>query len=208
MIKSYIKNKRKIDRAISMFSLIFWVINFVFTEISINMLIKIVTASKDSWFTTSLQSEVENDPLLSNKTEVIVITIIVIMIAIMALAITTVVLFRNIQMKNMLTQLGVMTTLGYDKMQLYKFCMQDVLSDIIIAFPISIILSTFAWNIVSKTKVVSALQQLMNNHILTDVCAYVFCGVTIILVVMIHTYWFVNKSLKSGIRYMLGKGIV
>ena len=130
------------------------------------------------------------------------------MIVIMLLAMSTVILFRNIQMKNMLTQMGVLTTIGYNKKQICKFCMQDVLSDIIITFPISIIISTIVWSIIGNTKIVSTLQQLMNNHIMTDVCAYILCGTIIILVVMFHTFWFVKSSLEKGIRYMLGKGIV
>lgn len=208
MTGSYIKNKKKIDKSMSVYSFIFWIINFIFAQISINMLLKIITASREKWFNEAVQAEIQDDPFFASRTEMIVGTVIVVMVAVIVFSMVTVILFRNMQLRNMLTQMGVLTTIGYNKRQIYRFCMMEPMADIVVAFPVSVVVSYLIWLAIGKTKVVSKLMVLMNNHITMDIISYVLCGMLMIVVIMLHTRHYVEVNLKKGIRYMLGKGIV
>lgn len=207
-MKNYIKNHRRLDKSISRFSLIFWIINLVFIQIAMSMLLKIITASKESWFDETIQRELRNDPMFADRTELIIKTIEVIMLVIVVFSIVTVVLFRNIQLRNMLTQMGVLTAVGYNKWQIFKFCMMEPIADIVVTFPLSVIISIFIWQQMGKFKAVSTLQVFMNDSAMTGIVAFVVCAALMVMVTMIHTKYFVEVNTKKGIRYMLGKGIV
>lgn len=208
MSNSYIKNKRKMDKSISRYSLLFWIINFIFVQISINILLKIITANRQKWLAEAVYVEMERDPLFEARKEMIVGTVVVIMVAVMIFSMVTLILFRNIQLRNMMIQMGVLTTLGYDKKNIYKFCMQEPFFDMIAALPISIVISAILWFFIGRMEVVRKLMELMNDNIALDVLSYILCSLIMLATVMLHMGYFINKSLKKGIRYMLGKGIV
>lgn len=207
-MKNYLYNKRKQERAMSIFSLIFWVLNFVFLQLSVNMMFKVIYSGNTDWFEVAANKEALNDEFFLNRTELIMNTVIVILVAVVVFSVMTVILFRNVQLKNMLTQMGVYTVIGYSKKKIVKIAMLDVVVDMLIAFPISLIISAVAWKKIAGYEMISALLEVMGNSWWMDACVYVVCVILMLAAVYIYSMVFVNKSLKKGVSYMLGKGIV
>ena len=58
---SYLKNKFVIEKKIFYLYLIFWVVDLVFIEVSVNVLTKILTARQDSNFDSLLKQQISND---------------------------------------------------------------------------------------------------------------------------------------------------
>lgn len=179
----------------------------VFAEMSINMLLKIVTAERTDWFDNMKKAELTQDAFFIQRTELIMETIIVVMIVIIIFSTVTIVLVRNIQLRHLLCEIGIFRVLGYNRSRLLDVCMIEPVTDIMIAFPISILLSTFIWGRISKTDMVSFMLEMINNTIWIDISSYVVCAGIMILVTIIHTKIFLERSLKKGIRYMLGQGV-
>ncbi len=207
-MNSYIKNKRKTEKVVSILSICFWIINFVFLEISLNMFLKIISAGTSSWFDSAAKQEVSNDPFFIQRTDLIMTSMIVVLLVIIAFSAVTVVLIRNMQLKNMYTQMGVYVVVGYSKKRIYNICIMEPFADIIIAFPVSILLSAIVWKQLSKVDTIHSLLLLIGDSGWWDVLAYVIAALFIILVVLVHARIFINKSIKNGIRFMLGKGVV
>ncbi len=204
----YIKNKKKMDKSVCLYSVFFWIINFIFMQLSIKMLLKIIVTSKEKWFIDFIQSQLEEDPFFEERTKIIMWTVIAIMLAVMVFSTVTVVIFRNVQLKNELTQMGVLTVIGYNKKLIYKYCMQEPAADLYTTFPISMVCSILIWIFIEKAMDSSVIGIFMNNNIIVDIGSYVLCGVMVLIILMIHTKYFVDSNLKKGIKYMLGKGIV
>ena len=122
-MENYIKNKRREEKLVSIFSIVFWVINFIFVEISVSMLLMIITANKSSWFDRAAKFELTNDPFFINRTDTIIGMIVFVMVIVIMFAVFTVVLYRQVQLKNMLTQMAMFRILGYDKGQIMKICL-------------------------------------------------------------------------------------
>lgn len=66
-MNNYISNKRKIEKVSSIMGIAFWIINFVFLEVSINILFKIILANRSEWFEKAATMEVENDRFFINR---------------------------------------------------------------------------------------------------------------------------------------------
>lgn len=207
-MNSYIKNKRKTQKLVSTLNIIFWILNFVFAELSVNMLMIILNAEKTSWFDTMKKQSITMDMFFIQKTEFIMETTLAVMIVIVAFTVMAIVLMRSIQLKNILNQIAMYRVVGYDKKKLMDFCMMDAMADIMIAFPISVLISVIAWKYLSQIKMVSYMVQMTNESVWIDVAAYVSCVGILVLATVIHTKVFLEQSLKKGIRYMLGKGVV
>jgi len=208
MKDGYIKNKRMIEKALSIYSIFFWIFNCVFFEISFNLLLKILMASQTDWFVEMIASGLKGDADYEIKTKIILTLIIVIIAIIIIFCVVLMILFRKTQIKNMLTQLGVLSVVGYDKYQLNKFCYRESLADIVIAYPVSVIISVMGLHLIKLNYNVSETLEFMNNTICIDCFAYIGCFFIVMITVILHTKYFVGASLKKGIRYMLGKGIV
>ena len=207
-MENYIKNKRREEKLVSIFSILFWVINFIFVEISVSMLLMIITANKSSWFDRAAKFELTNDPFFINRTDTIIGMIVFVMVIVIMFAVFTVVLYRQVQLKNMLTQMAMFRILGYDKGQIMKICLLHPVADMAISFPISIVCSTIIWTILSKNENVELLLKLMNVNVWIEIVAFILCAIFVVLIIIIHTKIFIERSLKKGIRYMLGQGVV
>ena len=203
-----IRNKFKTEKLTSILNILFWLLNFIFVEISVNMFLKIISAGKSEWFYEAAEIEMQYDALFLSKSEMIINTIVVIVVMIVFFAIVTIVLFRNFQLKNMLAQMGIYRVLGYDKKGIFKLCMIEPMIDMCIAFPISIILSISIWKILYMNRTVYLMMQLVNDNIWMDILAYILCAGIMILVNIVHTKIYMEKCLKKGIRYMLAEGEV
>lgn len=208
IMKLYIISKRKVGKLVSILNLIFWIINFVFVELSVNMLIKIINAGNSVWFDKVAKQELTNDPFFINRADTIMEMVIFVLVIVILFSVVTIVLFRNIQLKNMLSQMGMYRVLGYSKQKLFGVCMLEPIADMIIAFPVSIVLSIIIWGSLSNVEVITFLLKLMNNTMSMDIVAFCVCAVFVIVITAIHTKIFMERSLKKGIRYMLGKGVV
>ncbi len=207
-LDSYIKNKRKQEKVVSILSIVFWILNFIFVELSVNMLLKIVTAGNSDWFAEAAKREVTNDPFIMNRSEMIINTILVVLLVIVSFSVVTIVLIRKMQLKNMLTQMAIYIISGYDKRKVFEICMLEPISDMLVAFPVSVVFSIGIWSGISKTEMIATLLKIMNNSVWLDLSAYVMCAGFMILVTAVHTLFFIKISVKKGIRYMLGKGVV
>lgn len=207
-MKNYIKNKRKIERLVSCLSIGFWIVNFTFSEICINMFLKIISVGKSKWFDQSLKIELTRDPFILNKTDLLMNMLIAVLSVIVVFSILSIVLFRNIQLKNSMSEIGIFRVLGYDKRQMLDICMIEAVADMAVAFPVSMIASILLWNALSKIDMISFMMQMMDNNIWLDIASYIMCAGVMVLAAVIHTKIFMERSLKKGIRYMLGKGVV
>ena len=203
----YIKNKRKIEKVVGCLSIAFWILNFTFSQVCINMFLKIITVEKSYWFESSLKYELTTDPFILQRTELLVGLMILIMIIIIFFSLLSVVLFRNMQLKNSIAEQGIYRVLGYNKKEMLDICMIEPIADMVVALPISLLTSTITWNLLSKNKEVSFMMQMMNNSIWLDISSYVMVAGVMVLVTVIHTKIFLERSLKKGIRYMLGQGV-
>lgn len=207
-MKEYIFNKRKQEKAISICSIFFWIINFVFLQLSVNMFMKIFYSANSDWFEVAAQKEALNDEFFLNRTELIMNTIVIILVAVVAFSMITVILLRKLQLKNMLTQMGVYVVVGYSRKKIVGIAMVDVIADMIIAFPISIILSSVVWAVLAKNEMIAALLEVMGNKWWMDIVTYILCVVIMLIVMLIYSVIFVKNSTQKGVSYMLGKGIV
>lgn len=207
-MNSYIYNKRKQEKVMSICSILFWILNFVFLQLSVNMFIKIIYSGNSNWFEEAAQKEALNDEFFLNRTKLIMDTVIIILAAVVLFSIVTVILFRKIQLKNMLTQMGVYTVIGYSRKKILGITLLDVVADIIIAFPVSVVLSVIVWMKLSKEEMISALLTVMGNKWWMDIISYIICVAIVMMVIIIYSIIFIYKSTKKGISYMLGKGIV
>ncbi len=207
-VKDYIVNKRNQERLTSCLSVLFWIINFTFVQICINMFLKIISAGKSDWLNRGLKMELTNDPFIILRTEFIMRMLIMILIIIIVFSVASIVFFRNVQLKNFLSQIGMYRVLGYNRRKLLDICMLEPLADMIIAFPVSMILSVVLWNMLSKIEMVSFMMAMMDDSIWLDVSAFIMCGGVMVLVTIVHTKIFMERSLKKGIPYMLGQGVV
>lgn len=205
---SYIKNKRRSEKLISMLSLLFWIINFVFLEVSVNMFSKIISAGKSSWFYKAARQEMSTDPLFADRIDTVMDTLVIVLVIVIIFSVGTIILFSKIQLKNMLTQMGMYFVLGYNKRRVFDICMTDITVDMAAAFPVSLIISTLSWNRIMEMKMIGRLLQLMDNNIWLDGANYIMCAGVMFLVAVVYTKIFIEISTRKGISYMLGKGVV
>lgn len=203
----YIKNKRKIDKVVGFLSIAFWILNFTFAQVCINMFLKIITVERSYWFESSLKYELTTDPFILQRTELLVGLMMLIMSIILFFSLLSVVLFRNMQLKNSIAEQGIYRVLGYNKKEMLDICMVEPIADMVVALPISLLTSAVTWNVLSKNKEISFMMQMMNNNIWLDISSYIMVAGIMILVTIIHTKIFLERSLKKGIRYMLGQGV-
>lgn len=201
------KNKRKLNKAISILNIVFWCVNLVFLETSVNMLIKIISVGKSKWFDMAAKQEMTQNPLFLYRTDTIMCLIEFIMVVVVFFSCFTVFIFRKFQLRNSLCNLAIYRVLGYDKKTLIRISMQELLADMIVAFPVSVIFSLFIWSMMAKQENISFLLALMNNSIFLDILSFIICATFMVLVTYIHTKIFMERSLKKGIRYMLGQGV-
>ncbi|MBP3339932.1 MAG: FtsX-like permease family protein [Lachnospiraceae bacterium] len=202
----YIINKKR-EITISVLSLLFWIINLIFAEMSINMLLKVLTAKRTDWFDNMKKVQITEDAFLIKQTELVMETIIIVMFVIFFFSSLTIILVRNLQLKHNLSEIGMFRVLGYNKNRLLGICMIDVITDMVIALPVSVVLSTVIWNKLSKDEMLSFMLTMINDTIWMDILSYVLCAITMMLVAIIHTKFFLERSLKKGVRYMLGEGV-
>ena len=202
----YIINKKR-EITISVLSLLFWIINLIFAEMSINMLLKVLTAKRTDWFDNMKKVQITEDAFLIKQTELVMETIIIVMFVIFFFSSLTIILVRNLQLKHNLSEIGMFRVLGYNKNMLLGICMIDVIIDVIIALPVSVVLSTTIWNSMSKDERLSFMLTMINDTIWMDVLSYILCAITMMLVTIIHTKFFLERSLKKGVQYMLGEGV-
>ena len=205
---SYLKNKFVIEKKIFYLYLIFWVVDLVFIEVSVNVLTKILTARQDSNFDSFLKQQISNDPFFVQRTDMIVSSMKIIMFVIIIFAAVTLILIRNLQLRSMLTQMGIYTILGYNKRKIYGICIVEPLAQIIIAFPISIIISMVISVLLKRIELINSLLNILDYSNKTNFYTFVFSVLIMFLVLIIHNIVYVNKHMKKGIRYMLGKGTI
>ncbi len=206
-MNSYIRNKRKIEKLNSLLNLCFWIVNFVFIEISMNMFLKLILAGKSNWFEEAANGEVSNDPFFLERTDFVMSSMLVVMILVIIFSVSTVILIRNIQLKNMYTQIGVYVVVGYSKRDIFTLCILEPLSDMLIAFPVSILVSYFVWKGLLTEDTVESIVKMLNSNIIWDIVTYIVTMICVVAIVLGHTWMFICKSSKKGIRYMLGKGV-
>lgn len=206
-MKSYINNKRKYERIAGILSICFWVLNFSFVQVCISMFTRIIMARKSDWLDEGLKRGIINDPFLINRTDLAIKMMMLVMGIIIIFAIVSIVLFRNIQLKNIMSQIAMYRVLGYSKRKIIHICMMEPVADIIIAYPISIILSTLIWKLLSKFELVYLLIVIMGDNIIFNMISHGLCATFMVLITIIHTKIFMERSLKKGIRYMLGQGV-
>lgn len=204
----YIWCKKKMEKAISICGLLFWIVNLVFFQVSINMLVKILYSSKTDWFQIAAEKESLEDDFFLDRIEFIMNTITLILIAVVLFSMITLILFRKIQLKNMLTQMGVYRVAGYSKVKITGISVIDVLVDIVVAFLASIMLSNVTIKIVSSNELMSMIMEVTEFSVVTDLLIYTICMLLMLMVVIVYSYIFVCGSIKKGVSYMLGKGIV
>ncbi len=205
---SYIKNKFVLEKISVILGVIFWIVNFTFVQMCVNMFAKIISAGTSSWFDEALKREVTSDPFIINKTELLMHMLIAILVAIIVFSIASIILFRNIQLKNMLSQFGIYRVLGYNKRELLVIGMIEPELNMLIALPISLFLSVIVWEALKNVEMMNVLLHLMDSDLWLDVLSYILCAVIMSLVTIIHTKIFIDKVEKKGISYMLGKGVV
>ncbi|MBP3338854.1 MAG: FtsX-like permease family protein [Lachnospiraceae bacterium] len=182
--------------------------DLVFIEVSVNVLTKILTARQDSNFDSLLKQQISNDPFFVQRTDMIVSSMKIIMFVIIIFAAVTLILIRNLQLRSMLTQMGIYTILGYNKRKIYGICIVEPLAQIIIAFPISIIISMVISVLLKRIELINSLLNILDYSNKTNFYTFVFSVLIMFLVLIIHNIVYVNKHMKKGIRYMLGKGTI
>ncbi len=207
-MKSYIINKWKIEKYTRILTVIFWIINFMFLGVSANMLVKIILAGTSRWFDEAAIRAVSNDPFFIQRSELILISMVIVLIVVICFSAISVVLFRSTQLKNMYTQIGVYIVIGYDRKLLFKICMTETITDMIIAFPVSIVFSLLIWNKLSENDTIKSLLLLLESNWWIDIAAYMVAIIFMQVVVVMHTRIFIKQSIRKGIRYMLGNGVV
>lgn len=206
-MNSYIKNKRKTEKLNCLLNLCFWIVNIAFIEISINLFLKLVFARKSNWFEEAANGEVSNDPFFLERTDFVMNSMLVVMILVIIFSVSTVILIRNIQLKNMYTELGVYVVVGYSKRDIFALCILEPLSDMLIAFPVSILVSYFARKGLLTEDTVESIVKMLNSNIIWDIVTYIVTMICVVAIVLGHTWMFICKSNRKGIRYMLGKGV-
>lgn len=207
-VNSYIKNKRNVEKVVSVLSICFWTLNFVFAELSINMFMKIISAKTSTWLDDAAKKEMTNDPFFISRTEMIMDSLGFVLAVIITFSSVTIILIRKMQLKNMLNQMGMYIVLGYNRRRVFDICMIEPIADMAIAFPVSLVISIVVWNRLSKLEMISSMLKLMDNSVSLDIANYIMCAGVMFLVTAIHTRLFIDRSMKKGIRYMLGKGVV
>lgn len=206
-LDGYIKNRLKIEKVNVICNLLFWILNLVFLQLAINMLTKIIYSGRSKWLINALKEEMKNDAFIVNQTESIIISMTVILFVVVAFSLATLVLYRNIQLRNMLVQFGVYTTVGYSKKKIVHIGIREAIFNIVVAIPVSLLFTDMAWRLLSKNELIKTLLLLMENKWWMDMLSYIISLCLMTVTLFIHTGWYVHKSNKKGIRYMLGKGI-
>lgn len=206
-LKKYIINRFALEKNICILSVAFWIINFSMSEVCINMFMKIYAAGTSKWFDSALKNELSRDPFILNRTELLMKMMIAVLVMIIFFLVIGIVLFRNVQLKNKLEQMAIYRIVGYDKKCLLDICMIESIFDMIIAFPVSIICAIVIWIVLSKNEMISFMMAMMDNSFWLDVSSFIMCAGFMVLITIIHTKIFMERSLKKGIRYMLGQGV-
>ncbi len=207
-MNTYIKNKIKIKKKVNVLSILFWIVNLIFLQISANLLLKIICFGKSEQFNKAAMLEKLNDPFFIERADFILSSMMVTLFAIICFSSATVILFRNMQLKNAYTQMGVYVVVGYGKIRLFIMYIVEPLLEMLIAFPISLVISMIVWKGLAKWDTINLLLNLIGSNEMLNIVAYVLSIMLMILVVLVHTWAFIRISIKKGIRFLLGKGIV
>lgn len=205
-MKNYITNKRKCEPTTTILSICFWIVNFTFAQICTNMFVKVISAGNSDWLDEGLKRQLTSDPFIINKTEMVMNMLMALLMIIMVFVTFSIIFYRNIQLKNVLSQIGIYRVLGYNRKQILDICMFETFSDMLIALPLSFVVSVILWNCLAKVKIISFMMAMMYNSIWLDISAFIMSIGIMVLIAVVHTKFFVEKSLKKGVRYMLGLG--
>lgn len=205
---SYISNKFKLEKKFILLYVLFWIVNFVFLQLSLTLLLKIISTRNNEEFSSEIKRQVSNDPFFIQRTDLIISSMRVILVVIIVFSCITLILIRNMQLKSLYTQLGVYMVVGYDDKKIYLNCLLEPLLEAVIAYPISVGLSIFLTDKLNQIELIKSLLLLFDRDSSFNVYPYIVSFAVLLMMLLIHNYIFVKKVKKKGIRYLLGKGVV
>lgn len=206
-MKNYLDNRRSIEIEQVVLSRCFWLLNMTFVQICANMFLRVISADKSGWLREGLKRQLISDSFIIKKTNLVMNMLMIVLVVIVMFSALSIIFYRNIQLRSDLVEVGIYRVLGYDKRKIFCRCVTRPVVDIVIMFPISVVSSIVIWNKLNENEEMSFMIKMMNNSSYIDVLSFVLSICFILLVTTIHTKIFLERSLKKGIRYMLGQGV-
>ena len=92
---SYISNKFKLEKKFILLYVLFWIVNFVFLQLSLTLLLKIISTRNNEEFSSEIKRQVSNDPFFIQRTDLIISSMRVILVVIIVFSCITLILIRN-----------------------------------------------------------------------------------------------------------------